>query len=230
MKLQEIAAITGILIFALLVAGCASTSPAVPVQTPVPTTVVITSPTPVVTLPYPNALTLNQYATFGSGKSTGKAMVYQYLIRPNYTWTEPTFNSPHQVEIYSPPYNTQYGYNIEEPAAGNVFMFVYLHVVDTGTTAVYTASAKQFTLNYNGVIYPYKALDSPDVVVNGITGKQYDFNFGPGGTVGYVQPGDSNAADGYLIYEVPGNFVPEKTFVMGNLDYQTQAVWRLGSA
>jgi hypothetical protein len=61
-----------------------------------------------------------------------------------------------------------------------------------------------------------------------VTGTQYDYQIGRGGMVGYVQPGESNAADGYLIYEIPASFMPATTYVVSNLDYQTKAVWKLG--
>ncbi len=227
MKALLIPVLAGILVLAILSTGCTNATPPVVEQTPAPATILTTPTTLVTTVPFPNALSLNQRGMFGTGTRTGETTVYRYLAVPNYSWTAPTFNSPHQVEIYNPPYSTQYGYNIEEPAAGNIFLFVYLRVIDTGTTAIYAPSAKQFTVNYDGKTYLYKSLVSSDVVVNGISGKQYDFNFGPGGTVGYVQPGESNAADGYLIYEVLENFIPKKTFVTGNLDFQTQASWRL---
>jgi hypothetical protein len=34
-------------------------------------------------------------------------------------------------------------------------------------------------------------------------------------------------AEGYLIYEVPAALTPQDTYVLVNLDYQNQAVWRL---
>jgi len=227
MKVLYIPALTGMLALALLFAGCTNATPSVVEKTPVPATIVTVPPTVETTVPFPNALSLNQPGTFGSGTRTGEATVYRYLVVSNYSWTTPTFKSPHRVEIYNPPYNTQYGYNIEQPAPGKVFLFAYIRVTDTGTTAIYAPSTKQLTVNYDGNTYPYKSLDSANIVVNGLSGKQYDFNFGPGGTGGYVQPGASNAADGYLIYEVPDNFDPGKTFVTGNLYFQTRANWRL---
>jgi len=220
----------GFLTLAVILAGCTSSSPAVPVQTTaVPATAVTTIPTPTATpVPFPNALALNAYGSFGSGEKTGKAAVYKYLVRPNYTWTAPSYNSAHEQSVYNQPNDIQYGYNIQKPADGNVFLFVYLHVVNTGTSAVNAPSAKQFTVNINNVAYSYSPVSSSDTVVNNIDGTQYDFSFGSGNTVGYVLPGESNAADGYLIYEVPASFTPEKTFVVGNLDFQTQAVWKLG--
>jgi hypothetical protein len=93
---------------------------------------------------------------------------------------------------------------------------------------VYAPSAQQFVVSSNGVVYSYTSVRSSDVTIDGVTGTQYDYQIGRGGTVGYVQPGESNAADGYLIYEIPASFTPATTYVVSNLDYKTQAVWRLG--
>ncbi len=66
------------------------------------------------------------------------------------------------------------------------------------------------------------------MVIDKVFGTQYDYQIGRGGEVGYVQPGESNAADGYLIYEVPAPVIPATTYVVSNLDYQNQAAWKLG--
>ena len=220
--------LVGILAAAVFLAGCTSQAPAAPVPTAVPTTVVTATSSPIATpVPFPHALALNTFSTFGYGGKTGEATIYKYVVRPNYTWTEATFNSPHEQSVYNQPNEIQNGVNIQKPADGNVFLFIYIKVINTGTTAVNAPSAKQFTVNINNVAYSYSSVNSPKSVVNDISGSQYDFSFSPGGTVGYVQPGESNAADGYLIYEIPATYTPGNTFVVGNLDFQNQAVWML---
>jgi hypothetical protein len=83
-------------------------------------------------------------------------------------------------------------------------------------------------VNSNGTLYNYSPVHSADVIIDKVPGTQYDYQIGRGGIVGYIQPGGSNAADGYLIYEVPVAFDPNTTYVVSNLDYQNQAVWKLG--
>ena len=117
---------------------------------------------------------------------------------------------------------------MEKPQEGNIFLFVYVRVMNPGKNAVFAPSAKQFVLNSNGAIYNYSPVSGADVVIDKITGTQYDYQIGRGGTVGYIQPGDSNKAEGYLIYQIPATFSPKTTFIVSNLDYQNQAVWRLG--
>jgi hypothetical protein len=230
MKFRLILAVVGVLFFVLLFSGCTGTTPSVPTQTPVPTTTAVTiTPAPTAE-PFPKALSLNEYATFGSGNEQGKATVYRFEIKSNYNWTSPSWNSPGQQAAAAQPLGVQRGYTTEKPQPGNIFLFLSIRVVNTGTSAVYAPSAKQFVVSSNGKIYNYTSVRSSDVTIDRVTGTQYDFQIGRGGTVGYIQPGESNAADGYLIYEIPSSFTPATTYVISNLDYQTQAVWRLAES
>jgi len=189
--------------------------------------VVILSPTPTA-VPFPNALALNEYATFGSADMIGKASVYGYDLKPSYNWTSPSWNSPGEQAAASQPLELQRGYTVETPQEGNTFLFVYVRVLNPGKNAVYAPSAKQFVVNSNGTLYNYSPVHGSDVIIDKVPGTQYDYQIGRGGTVGYIQPGESNKAEGYLIYEVPAAFSPNTTYVVSNLDYQNQAVWILG--
>ena len=212
--------VVGILFCAILLSGCTGNSPQVPAQILTPTATMATpSPTPsaAVTItptavPYPDALALNQYATFGSANMIGQATVYRYDIKPNYNWTSPSFNSPSEQAAASPPLGTQRGSNMEKP----------------GKNAVHAPSAKQFVVVSGGRSYNYSSVHGSDVVIENVSGTQYDYQIGVGGTVGYIQPGASNTADGYLIYELPATFAPDATYVACNLDYQHTAAWKLG--
>jgi len=228
MKLIYPIAIFGVLFCVLLSSGCTSTSPSVPVPTSVPTTAVtILSPTPTA-VPYPNALVLDQYAHFGSGNEQGTATVYRYDIKPNYNWTSPSWNSPREQAAASAPLELQRGYNLEKPKDGNTFLFVYVRVKNTGNKIVYAPSAKQFVVFSDGKAYNYSSVHSSDVTIDTVYGTQYDYQIGRGGTVGYIQPGESNKADGYLIYEIPAPFSPNATYMVCNLDSQNQVAWKLG--
>ncbi|MDD1701197.1 MAG: DUF4352 domain-containing protein [Methanoregula sp.] len=226
MKFISIIAVFGVLFFVFLFSGCTSTSPPVQPQTSVPTTAAaIVSPTAV---PFPNALALNEYATFGSGTDQGKATVYWYEAKPNYNWTSPSWKSPREQAAGSQPLEIQRGYIIEIPQEGNVFLFIYVRVLNAGNNAIYAPSANQFVVFMNGTVYNYSSVESSDVTIDKVTGIQYDYQIGRGGTGGYIQPGESNTADGYLIYEIPAQFSPDTTYVVSNLDYQNKAVWKLG--
>lgn len=222
----------GVVILILLSSGCTSTSPQVQSGTSVPTTAVaIQSQTPALThtaVQFPNVLEMTWYYTYGTGDERGKATVYRYEVHPTYNWTTPSWNSARDQAAASEPLALQRGYTIETPQEGNTFLFVYVQVENTGKNAVYAPSAKQFVVSSEGKMYNYSSLHGSDVIVDKITGTQYDYQVGRGGTVGYIQPGESNKADGYLIFEIPAQFSPNTTYVVSNLDYQNQAVWKLG--
>ncbi|MGD1004578.1 MAG: hypothetical protein ABR887_04085 [Methanoregulaceae archaeon] len=228
MKFIFTIAVFGVLFFVLLSSGCTSTSPPVQTQTSVPTTaVVILSPTPTA-VPYPNAMALNEYATFGSGNEQGKATVYRYAVKPNYNWTSPEWNSPQQQPTESGLLNVERGHNIQKPQVGNTFLFIYVRVTNTGKNNVYVPSAKQFVVFSDGKVYNYTSIYNPDVIIDKVFGTQYDYAIGAGGKVGYILPGESNSADGYLIYEIPAPFSPATTYVVCNLDSKNQVAWKLG--
>jgi hypothetical protein len=208
-------------------AGCASTAPQAPA--PVTTNPVTITAAPATELtPYPGALALNQEAPFGIGGKNGTATVYKAEIRSNYSWSSPSFNSPREQAQAGAPLGTQRGYNTEEPATGNAFLFVYVRLADTVSERIVAPSPGQFTVNYNGKIYSYQSVRGSDVTVSDVRVTQYDYQIGKGGVLGFIQPGASNAADGYLIYEVPATIDLTKAYLVVTLDAQHQSAWKLG--
>jgi len=216
----------GVLVLVLLSCGCTQEQKPVTMvtPTPVPSSTLTMVPTPT-TNPYPDAKPLNTPVAFGSGDMTGTATVTKYYIKPNYTWTSPAWRSAHAQAVYAPALETQTGYNTETPAAGNTFLILYFRIENTGTKAIVAPSPRQIVVSVDGNIYGYLPVSDSGVIIDGISGTQYDYLLGTGGTGGYVQPGPSNAAEGYLIYEIPESATPDKIFILANADYQTQAVW-----
>ena len=195
---------------------------------PATVTVSTTLATPVPTAtPYPGALSLNQPATFGKADRTGKAIVYKAELRSNYSWSSPSFNSAHEQAQAGAALGTQQGYNTQEPAAGNTFLFTYIRITGTGTTSLVAPSPNQFTVNYDGKNYAYSSVRGSDVTVGTVRVPQYDYTIGTGGVAGYVQPGDSNAADGFLIFEVPESTDLSKAALVITLDSDNKAAWKL---
>ncbi|PKL68266.1 MAG: hypothetical protein CVV30_10090 [Methanomicrobiales archaeon HGW-Methanomicrobiales-1] len=219
---------SGLLIVLLLIGGCTSTAPQAPLPTPAVVTTPLVTPVPPTPVPYPDALKLGQEASFGTGDKTGKATVYRTNVMQNYTWTSPSWNSPSEQAEAGSPLGTQRGYNTATPGPGNAFLFVFIKAASTGSNSVYAPSPKQFVVSINGQTYTYQSVASADVTISGIRQNQYDYLLGNGGTGGYILPGVSNAIDGYLIYEVPASVLAEKTYLLCNLDPETQAVWNLG--
>ena len=226
--MKSVHAISIVLVLLLLSCGCIRDQNApVAATTPAPLIPVTASPSPTAH-PYPDAKPLNAPAAFGTKDMTGTATVTKILQKQDYNWTSPSWRSPRQQAAYAPPLEVQQGFNTEKPADGSRFLFVFFRVQNTGTSAIFAPSPQQIVVAGGGKTYSYRPVSDAGVIIDGVSGTQYDYRIGPGGTGGYVQPGASNAAEGYLIYEVPAGMVPEKTFVVANLDYQTRAEWVLG--
>jgi len=222
--------ITGILLIMVALAGCTTQAP--PAATPTPTSAPVmttTTPTPVPEpTAYPGALALKAEAPFGIAGKTGTATVYRAEVHPEYTWTSPSFNSPReQSQAGESLLETQRGYNTEKPKEGNAFLFVWVRLTDTGTERMVAPSPGQFVVDYNGKTYAYSSLRGSDVTVGNVRGTQYDYLIGKGGVAGYIQPGESNAADGFLIYEVPSTIDLSKAAMVVTLDSAHQSAWKL---
>jgi hypothetical protein len=216
-------------IVALLIAcaGCAGTAPKT--ATPAPVLVTTTIPSAPEPTLYPGVLALNQEAIFGIGGKNGTATVYRAETRPTYSWASPSYNSPHeQQEAGESLFATQKGYNTEKPKDGNTFLFVYVRLANTGSERMVVPSPNQFVVDYNGKIYSYSSVHGSDVTVSSVRVTQYDYQIGRGGVAGSIQPGASNAADGFLIYEVPATINLSKAALAITLDSEHQSAWKLG--
>lgn len=228
MKLFVPVILFAVLLLLAAACGCTGTAPSAPVETPTVVQTVQTTLQPIPTPdPFPDALALNFPVAFGSGKKTGEITVTGYTFRPTFSWTDPSWSSPREKLESSAPLETQKGYNTRTPKDGNTFLFVYLKVEGTGPEAVYAPSPSQIVVMSHGTPTSYTTLASGQTTVDGEPGSQYDFLIGTGGSGGYVQPGTSNAASGFLIYEVPAAFPVETLYVVANADATTQGVWRL---
>jgi hypothetical protein len=55
-----------------------------------------------------------------------------------------------------------------------------------------------------------------------------DFGYSHGMRLGYINPGVSNAVDGYIIYEVPESLIPENAYLAIVMPESDIAIWKLG--
>jgi len=231
MKPVRIVAILCFTLALIFSAGCTSpqqvppqTVPATSVPAPAAT---VATPVPTAT-PYPGALALNQPVTFGTADQTGTVTVYSAKVLPNYSWTDPSFNSAHeQLKAGDTLLSTQYGYNTEKPAEGNVFLLVYARLTNTGTKSLGALSTGQFIVNYDGKDYSYSPISGSHFTFASGLGSPYNYDFANGGVTGFIMPGGANAADGFLVYEVPASFDISKATVVVSLGADNKAAWAL---
>ena len=236
MKPAHILGILVIVIALIFCAGCTNSPSAPPQSAPAYTTVptvpaTIATQVPTATpypTPYPNALAMNQLATFGKNDRTGTATVYKVNLVPDYSYSDPTFNSPHVQSQAGDALGIQKGYNTKKPVAGNAFLFVFVRLANTGTKGLVAPSPGQFIMNYDGKSYSYSSVIDSTVTLANIRVPQYDYTIGRGGVSGNINPGDSNSADGFLIYEVPANIDLTTAALVVQLDADNQAAWALG--
>lgn len=207
------------------------------IQTPVLTTAVIitTIPTPTTAPtpppdPFPNALTIRTWFNFSSGKTASQGTVYKKWINDTYQWHDDMDNK----------------WYTQKAKAGNKFLFVFVCIVDRGDTRVWYPKASSIVIHFDNQIYsvdqlhyiPDKSggnLKATAIEVGEVQyyhklfGAEYteDYGLSHGTMSDYVYPGESNAIDGYIIYEVPAFLTAEDTYVEISFNGQERAVWKL---
>ncbi|HVN73245.1 MAG TPA: hypothetical protein VMT44_01485 [Methanoregula sp.] len=231
--------LAAVLVFA---AGCSGTGPggqATPAATPAPTvpatlppTTETTVPTPTPTLsPYPDALPLNTSFTFGNGtKWTSEATVTGIWINDTYQAWDPDFN------VYTP----------HTAPAGKKYLVVFLTMVDKGTDRAPLPQPSVIKLLFEGTTIsqdpthplPTAAPDSPPKIVrigeleyiHKLYSSEYteDYGYSHGQKQDFINPGLSNAVEGYIFFEVPASLTPDTAFVSIVFPSSQTAVWKLG--
>jgi hypothetical protein len=241
--------LTLICIIALvLTAGCSvfgsgsqkdqGTPPATSLQTtiattvPMPTTVVTTPPATPTPGPFPNALNIKEPYPYGSNKSISEATLYRFWINDTYQLFDP------KETIYA----------TKKPGIGKKYLILFLNVVNRGTDRSIPPGTSGISVWYDGTLYypdpthtvprTAKTTDSPPVILrigeieffHKLYGSEYveDFGYSHGNELAYLTPGESNAIDGYIIFEVPSSLTPDKTYVQVALSPQNLAIWKLG--
>ena len=199
----------------------------------IPASITVSSPATTVPAqkpdPFPGALRLKERFSFGSEKVASEATVYKYWINDTYQWHNDKDNN----------------YYVQSPGAGTKYLFVFVHLENTGDTRVWFPPAGNVVVYYNGIRYyqdqnhykPNKGSNPKATPIEvkqiqysqKLNGDEYaeDFGFSHGTELGYLYPGTSNAVDGYIIYEVPKSLTPEETYVVIPFNGQDQGVWKL---
>jgi hypothetical protein len=229
----------------LFCAGCAdqnqtkttvTPSPAITVITTTmpPPQVTITAPaavTPTLDTRYPDALRLKSTFTFGNDtKWTSEAAVTRIWINDTYRWFNPAESQ----------------YETRVAPAGKKYLFVFISMVNRGTErAPLPPQGNIYVISGDALISPYSLhplpRENPDSTprIARIAEIEYsrklyssemveDYGYSHGQKLAYINPGESNTVEGYIIYEVSSSMIPEKTYVTMVLPDKSQAVWVLG--
>jgi len=208
--------------------------------TPPPTTVIATTPIPVTTtiVPtptpdlFPDAYSVRQLFNFNEGKYTSRATVYRYWMNETYHWHNDLDN-----RYYTEPLT---------PKPGFKYLLVFVNIENIGTDGYPYPKASTIVVHNGGNTYnvdsshyiPDKAGNrkaTPIEIQELEHQSDYfnmerveDYGYSHATTQDFVFPGQGNAVDGYLIYQVPSSLTPENTFVKIEFDGQDWAAWKLG--
>jgi hypothetical protein len=209
--------------------GSTPASTAIPTQVSTPETIAATPELTSTPDPFPGAFRMGERMPFGSGEVASEGTVYRYWINDTYQWHNDMDNK----------------YYPQKPGPGNKYLFIFVHMVNHGTTRVWLPHAGTIRVYYDGNMYSqdqnhYKPDKTGDLKATAIevgevqyyhklNGDEYveDFGYSHGTELGYIYPGRSNAVDGYIIYEVPQSLTPDKTYVAISFNGQDQGIWKL---
>jgi hypothetical protein len=205
---------------------------------PSPTTVSVTTPTPVITTivptpppdPFPDAYPVRKIFSFNEDKYASKATVYRYWVNDTYQWHSDSDNR----------------YYTQKPKAGNKYLLVFVNIENIGTDGYPYPKANSIVVHNGGNVYyvdtshylPDKSGNRKATAIE-IQELEHqsdffnmerveDYGYSHGTTQDFVNPGQGNAIDGYLIYEIPASLTPENTYVEIVFDGQDRNVWKLG--
>jgi len=177
--------------------------------------------------------TLNLKDNYLFGNTTtwkSEATVYRIWINDTYRWFSPEDNQ----------------YYTKVAPAGKKYLFVFISMVCQGTDRAPLPQQNNIYVLYDNAIIahdpahelPTKNPDStPKVIRIGeieFSKKRFateyieDFGYSHGMRLGYINPGESNAVDGYCIYEVPASLTPENAYVSIVMPEGDTASWKLG--
>lgn len=180
--------------------------------------------------PFPSALHLKEGLPFGEGRTASEGTVYRIWMNKTYHWHNDMDNK----------------YYVQNPRPGNKYLFVFINVFNKGDTRVWPPTSGNIQVWYNGQKYspdpthylPDKSSDRKATAVEvreiqslpKLFGTEYveDFGYSHGAQLAYLYPGESNAIDGYLVYEVPASLTLETAYVEIVFNGNTAGVWKLG--
>jgi hypothetical protein len=208
-----------LLLTVTLLAGCGGqTSPGSPETPPattaVPTTLPATAPpVPQATAPpepFPGALSIGTPYRYGREDIAMEVTVYGVKAVEGYEWWSPNWGRY---------WNTT-------PDEGDHFLIALVRFIDRGTARARLPSQGMFVLHGEGNSYVQNVERDHSLWIRGIDVKQYDSYYDD--RAGWIDPGESNGVEGFLLYEVPASLTPGNTYLQVTFSSQAAAVWKLG--
>jgi hypothetical protein len=181
--------------------------------------------------PSPVILNFKEDYPFGNGtKWNSVATVYRIWINDTYQWFSPDDSQ----------------YYIKVAPTGKKYLVIFISMVDKGTDRAPLPQQNNIYVQYDNTIIPSDPShilptknpdSSPKVVRIGeieFSKKRFnseyieDFGYSHGMKLGYINPGESNTVDGYIIYEVPASLTPENSYLSIVMPQTDIAIWKLG--
>jgi hypothetical protein len=181
----------------------------------------------------PSPVVLNFKEDYYFGNSTkwkSVATVYRIWMNDSYRWFSPDDN--------------RYYTKIAPP--GKKYILVFISMIDMGKDRAPLPQQNNMYLLHDDAILspdpshilPTKNPDSSPKVVR-IADVEWskkrfdteyveDFGYSHGMRLGYINPGVSNAVDGYIIYKVPESLTPENAYLAIVMPESDIAIWKLG--
>jgi hypothetical protein len=209
--------ITSLIVTALL-AGCGEKVPPQVPETPTVTTIPATTFPDTMVAPqvtavpelFPGALSLGTSYLYGREDIAMDVTVYKVKVMDEYDWWSPKWGRY---------WNTT-------PGKGNHFLFALVRFIDRGTARALLPAPHTLVLRSNGNSYVETTDRDNSLWIKGIDVKQYEYYFED--TAGWIDPGESNKVEGFMIYEVPEMVTPQNSYVDVIFSSKAAAVWKLG--
>jgi len=204
------------LLIAILAAGCGEKVPRQVPETPSVTTIPtppVTTETPRVTAvpeAFPGALSLGTPYRYGREDIAMEVTVYKVKVMEEYDWWSPKWGRY---------WNTT-------PKRGNTFLFALVRFIDRGTARALLPAPHTLVLRSDGNSYVETTDRDNSLWIKGIDVKQYEYYFED--TAGWIDPGESNKVEGFMIYEVPLSVTPQNSYIDVIFSGKAAAVWKLG--
>jgi hypothetical protein len=212
--------ILALVFIAALLSGCTGGTSTMPAETPpvtseqtTPPSNTAATPVPATTAPlepFPGALSIGTSYDYGREEIAMEVTVSGVKAVDEYDWWSPNWGKY---------WNTT-------PKEGNHFIFALVRLADRGTARARLPSPSLFVLHGDGNSYVQNVERDHSLWIKGIDVKQYDFYYDT--TAGWIDPGESNRVEGFLLYEVPGTLTLDKAYLGVTFSSKAEAVWRLG--